>query len=111
VAGLCYVQLEKVEVKLPPFYTGSCMTFFKELKCHHAAIFQHAASLKISGNKIPTNKCSRQKKKLAGAALLATSQQQAVHLLLDSVDVQEIVNATMSQVSLSQEVSEEMSTF
>jgi hypothetical protein len=61
-----------------------------------AAVFQYKEELKIN-KRIPTNKRGRIKQKLSGAAMLLARNRQTVQLL-NSVNVDEIVETTLSQL-------------
>ena len=95
VAGLCHVQLQELEEDVPAFYTGSCRDFFNNLNCHHCAVFQYKEELRVN-NRIPTNKRGRIKQKMVGAAMLYRNRQTVQ--LLNSVNVDEIVETTLSQL-------------
>lgn len=95
VESMCYVSEEQVDNDYGkvPCYVCSCETFWKELSCPHAVLFQHLAKLKVRAFKIPTKRRGRLEKLQKAALLLSTTKKSTAM----STDMSSIVITQLSQ--------------
>jgi hypothetical protein len=89
VAGLCHVKKQDIEERnITGLYTGSCMDFYKTLRCSHCAIFQYEKELPVHAYRLPQNKKGRYERRNKGAVLVRGAGQ-----------AQQITQDTLSQLT------------
>jgi hypothetical protein len=76
VESICYVCEEAVDAEFAKkmCYVCTCETFWKELSCPHAVLFQHRQALDVSAYKLPTKRRARLSKELKAALSLSTDK-------------------------------------